>query len=50
LPDVSRVRPEIRAGDCLLLCMGLFSIFLVGRQNRVSLAAVLFPSVLGQVF
>jgi hypothetical protein len=29
---------SIHAGDCLLLCMGLFSIFLVGSRNRVGLA------------
>jgi hypothetical protein len=40
LPDVSVYAQSIRAGDRLLLCMGLFSIFLIGSQNRVSLAAV----------
>jgi hypothetical protein len=36
LPDVSSIAESIRAGDGLLPCMGLFSIFFVGSQNRVS--------------
>ena len=43
-PTCQIVFRSIHASDCLLPCMGLFSIILVGRQNRVSLAVLLFPA------